>query len=96
MVVAAANYPGETRPGAALRGLEAAAGLADVKVFHAGTRRGAHGWETRGGRVLGVCARGDDLRAAIERAYAALAAIEVEGGQYRRDIGVRALTRRGD
>lgn len=94
VVVAAAGYPGETRPGAPIRGLEAVAGRADVKVFHAGTRRGPQGWETRGGRVLGVCARGADLRAAIERAYAAVAQIEVEGGQYRRDIGVRALTRK--
>lgn len=96
VVVAAAGYPGETRPGAAIRGLETVAELAEVKVFHAGTRRGALGWETRGGRVLGVCARGVDLRAAIERAYAALADIEVEGGQFRRDIGVRALTRRAE
>ena len=61
-------------------------------MFHAGTRRGLQGWETRGGRVLGVCARGDDLRAAVERAYAAVSQITVDGGQFRRDIGVRALT----
>jgi phosphoribosylamine--glycine ligase len=92
VVIAAAGYPGDTRPGAAIRGLEAAVSLPDVKVFHAGTRRGADGWETRGGRVLGVCARGDDLRAAIARAYAAVELIAVEGGQFRRDIGARALS----
>ena len=92
VVIAAAGYPGETRPGAPIAGLERAAELPDVKVFHAGTRRGLQGWETRGGRVLGVCARGDDLRAAVERAYAAVSQITVDGGQFRRDIGVRALT----
>lgn len=91
VVIAAAGYPGDTRPGAPIHGLERAAELADVKVFHAGTRRGAAGWETRGGRVLGVCARGDELRAAIARAYAAVECITVEGGQHRRDIGARAL-----
>lgn len=92
VVIAAEGYPGEPRRGAAIAGLEAAASLADVMVFHAGTRRGAQGWETSGGRVLGVCARGTDLRAAIERAYAAVGRISVPGGQVRRDIGVRALT----
>ena len=90
VVIAAAGYPERVAPGAAIRGLEAASALSDVKVFHAGTRRGPEGWVTAGGRVLGVCARGPDLRAAIERAYAACAHIEVVGGQYRRDIGGRA------
>ena len=90
VVIAAAGYPERVAPGAAIRGLEAASALSDVKVFHAGTRRGPGGWVTAGGRVLGVCARGPDLRAAIERAYAACAHIEVVGGQYRRDIGGRA------
>lgn len=91
VVIAAAGYPERVAPGAAIRGLEAASALPDVKVFHAGTRRGPEGWVTAGGRVLGVCARGPDLRAAIERAYAACARIEVSGGQHRRDIGARAL-----
>ncbi len=91
VVIAAAGYPERVAPGAAIRGLEAASALPDVKVFHAGTRLGPDGWVTAGGRVLGVCARGPDLRAAIERAYAACARIEVVGGQHRRDIGARAL-----
>ncbi len=91
VVMASAGYPERVAPGAAIRGLEAASALPDVKVFHAGTRRGPEGWVTAGGRVLGVCARGQDLRAAIERAYAACARIEVVGGQHRRDIGARAL-----
>jgi phosphoribosylamine--glycine ligase len=92
VVIASAGYPERSETGAAITGLDSAAALPECKVFHAGTRRGPNGWETRGGRVLGVCARGDDLRAAIERAYAAVARIHVERGQFRRDIGVRALT----
>jgi phosphoribosylamine--glycine ligase len=90
VVIAAAGYPGKVEPGAVILGLAAAAAMPDVKVFHAGTRRADEGWVTAGGRVLGVCARGPDLRAAIARAYAACDAIEVVGGQYRRDIGARA------
>ena len=90
VVLAAAGYPGRSEPGAAIRGLEAAASLADVKVFHAGTRRVGDGWVTAGGRVLGVCARGPDLPAALTRAYAAVDRIAVAGGQFRRDIGARA------
>ncbi|MBL9101030.1 MAG: phosphoribosylamine--glycine ligase [Myxococcales bacterium] len=90
VVLAAGGYPGACTPGAAIRGLELAQELPDVKVFHAGTRRGADGWVTNGGRVLGVCARGPDLPAALVRAYAAVDRIDVAGGQHRRDIGARA------
>jgi len=90
VVIAAAGYPGRSDPGAAIRGLGAAASLSDVKVFHAGTRRDGDGWVTAGGRVLGVCARGPDLPAALARAYAGVACIEITGGQFRRDIGARA------
>jgi phosphoribosylamine--glycine ligase len=89
VVVAAAGYPGRTEPGAAITGLDLA--FPDVKVFHAGTRRVGAGWVAAGGRVLGVCARGDDLPAALARAYAACARIEVAGGHYRRDVGARAV-----
>ena len=69
--------------------------LPGVQVFHAGSRQDEHGtWRTNGGRVLGVCARGDTLREAITRAYQAADRIEIEGGQMRRDIGARALPRR--
>jgi phosphoribosylamine--glycine ligase len=87
VVIAAAGYPGRAS-GAAIRGLEAAAALPDVKVFHAGTRRdAADGWVTAGGRVLGVCARGPDLPRRDRPAYAGCARIEVVGGQHRLDIG---------
>ena len=90
VVFAAAGYPGRVEPGATITGLAVAADMPEVKVFHAGTRRAGDGWVTAGGRVLGVCARGPSLAAAIARAYEACAVIEVVGGQHRRDIGARA------
>ena len=63
-----------------------------VVVFHSGTRRApGGGFETAGGRVLGVTARGPDVATARERAYAAVERIHFEGRHLRRDIGDRAL-----
>ena len=65
--------------------------LPDAKVFHSGTRRGAAGgWETAGGRVLGVTARGRDLAAARARAYELVRGIRFEGAHFRSDIASRA------
>ncbi len=94
VVVAAGGYPGKIRSGDAIEGLDTDTG-ADARVFHAGTRIDATGHVvTAGGRVLAVCALGDDLAAARERAYAIVRAIRFEGAFYRRDIGHRALQRR--
>jgi phosphoribosylamine--glycine ligase len=88
IVLASAGYPLSSRSGDAIAGLDRAAEIPDTQVFHAGTRRDPHGgWETAGGRVLGVCARGDTLEAALRRAYAAADCIHFEGRQMRRDIG---------
>jgi phosphoribosylamine--glycine ligase len=62
-------------------------------IFHAGTRKGPRGIETAGGRVLGVTARGHDLRTAIEQAYQAVSRIQFDGMHYRRDIGRKGLER---
>ena len=91
VVVASAGYPASSSKGDPIEGLERAGSLPGVKVFHAGTRRTADGWVTHGGRVLGVCARGDDLPGAIARAYEAVEQIHIPGMQVRRDIGARAL-----
>jgi phosphoribosylamine---glycine ligase len=92
VVLAAAGYPGVPRAGDVIMGLADAAALADVKVFHAGTRRRDDGaFVSQGGRVLGVCARGEDLRGAIARAYEAVDCIGFAGMQHRRDVGARAL-----
>jgi phosphoribosylamine--glycine ligase len=63
-----------------------------VAVFHAGTARTADGsLAAAGGRVLNVCARGEDLKTARERAYEAIARIDWPQAAYRKDIGWRGL-----
>ncbi len=94
VVLASDGYPEHPVKGQAITGLERAAEMAGVKVFHAGTARDDEEgkWITAGGRVLGVCAKGQDLGAAIQRAYEACDVIHFEGMHRRSDIGVRALT----
>jgi phosphoribosylamine--glycine ligase len=79
------------KTGAVIHGLDAAARLQDVMVFHAGTARRGDDIVTAGGRVLTIVATGPTYRLAIERAYAAVSLISFEGMQYRRDIGRKAL-----
>ncbi|MGH8232934.1 MAG: phosphoribosylamine--glycine ligase [Rhodanobacteraceae bacterium] len=93
VVVAASGYPGKVRSGDAISGLDASFGH-DVKIFHAGTKLDANGnVVTAGGRVLCVCALGEDLAQARDRAYNAAERIRFDGGLFRRDIGHRALRR---
>ena len=91
VVLASGGYPGQYETGKPIAGLDAAAALDNVVVFHAGTRKADGGFVTAGGRVLGVTARGPDLRAAVARAYAAAGKIKFEGMHYRKDIGTRGL-----
>ncbi len=93
VVVASGGYPGAYAKGLPIGGLTAAARVEGVEVLHAGTRRQGDTVVTAGGRVLAVTARGADLESVAQRAYQAVACIEFEGMQYRRDIGWRA--RRG-
>ena len=82
-----AGYPGGYRKGKVITGLDAI-DSPDVKVFHAGTTRGAQGEiVTSGGRVLGVTALGDSRDEARQTAYGALENIRFEGMQFRKDIG---------
>jgi phosphoribosylamine--glycine ligase len=93
-VLASQGYPRSYATGKPIRGLEAAGAQEGVVVFHAGTRRASDGgFETAGGRVLGVTARGADVIEARARAYAACEAITFEGAQRRSDIGSRAIDR---
>jgi phosphoribosylamine--glycine ligase len=66
-------------------------------VFHAGTRRAeaGEGYETAGGRVLGITARGRNVAEARERAYQAVAGVSFDGMQFRNDIASRAIKRGG-
>jgi phosphoribosylamine--glycine ligase len=91
VVMASGGYPGTYDVGKKIMGLEDAAKLEGVKVFHAGTTSRDGGYFTAGGRVVGVCARAADLRLAVDRAYEAVAKIGFEGAHYRKDIAARAL-----
>jgi phosphoribosylamine--glycine ligase len=92
VVMASAGYPGAYESGKPISGIAEAEALGTA-VFHAGTRAGAHGVETAGGRVLGVTASGDNLAAAIARAYRGVDAIHFDGAHFRRDIGRKGLDR---
>ena len=92
VVLASGGYPGAYETGKAIREIDAAEATG-ATVFHAGTRMGAAGLETAGGRVLGVTAAGDDLAGAIDGAYEAVRRVAFEGMHYRTDIGRKGLRR---
>jgi phosphoribosylamine--glycine ligase len=92
VVMAAAGYPGTTRTGDRIEGLDVPLSPGAF-ILHAGTRRAADGSVvTDGGRVLTVGASAATLDAAARAAYDAVAAIHWDGEHHRRDIGGRALT----
>jgi phosphoribosylamine---glycine ligase len=91
VVMASQGYPGSYAKGKVIKGLEAAAALPDVKVFHAGTKMENGDVVTDGGRVLGVTALGETLAEAKARAYEAVECIHFQGAFYRKDIGDKAL-----
>ncbi len=93
VVLAAGGYPGTYSRGTPIEGVDAGAPGGDVKVFHAGTALRDGTLVTDGGRVLSVCALGDGVGAARERAYEHAARIRFDGMHYRRDIGHRAIAR---
>jgi len=93
VVVASGGYPGTYEAGKKIIGLEQAAKIGGVKVFHAGTSRRDGGFYTSGGRVLGVTARAATLPKALDAAYQATSTIGFEGAHYRKDIAARALKR---
>ncbi len=91
VVAASAGYPKSYAPGKKISGLEAAADVEGVVVFHAGTKITGSEVVTAGGRVLGVSAAAPTLEQALARAYESIANIHFDGMYYRRDIGHRAL-----
>ncbi len=93
VVMAAEGYPGDYRKGDGIEGLEDAARIDDVYVFHAGTTLLNNRCVTNGGRVLGVTALGDSIQKSINTAYRAVDCISWKGAQFRRDIGKKALGR---
>ncbi len=90
IVLASAGYPVSSDRGRAIEGVDVAGRRPGVVVFHAGTAMKEGTLVTAGGRVLAVSASGDDLKQALDRAYAAVDDIHFEGMQVRRDIGRRA------
>ena len=93
VVLAAGGYPGGYRKGDVIEGLERDE-EEGIKVFHAGTALDRNGRVvTAGGRVLCVCALGDSVREAQQRAYRRVEAIRWPDMFYRRDIGYRAVER---
>ena len=91
VVIASGGYPAAFETGKVIQGLEQAAQVEGVKVFHAGTANTNGQVITSGGRVLGVTAAASTLDAALARCYEAAAKISFEGMYYRKDVGHRAL-----
>ncbi|MDH4982226.1 phosphoribosylamine--glycine ligase [Hyphomicrobium sp. D-2] len=93
VVLAANGYPATPETGTEINGVEKAAAVDGVEIFHAGTRRDGGRLLATGGRVLNVTAIGNTVAEAQARAYQAAAAIDWPGGFYRKDIGWRAVER---
>jgi phosphoribosylamine---glycine ligase len=95
VVMAAKGYPGPYRKGSLIEGLDEAAKVEGVEIFHAGTKSEGGRMVANGGRVLDICALGTSVAQARERAYAAVDQIRWSDGFCRRDIGRRAIERHG-
>jgi len=93
VVMAAKGYPGSYDKGSVIDGLDEAAQIEGVEIFHAGTKSDGTHILANGGRVLNVSARGKTVREAQTRAYAAVDRIKWPQGFCRRDIGWRAIER---
>ena len=93
VVMASEGYPGSYEKGKLIRGLDEAAKVENLKVFHAGTKLDASGNAiTNGGRVLGVTALGDTVATAKLQAYKAVKCIRWDGAWCRKDIADKAIT----
>jgi phosphoribosylamine--glycine ligase len=93
VVMAARGYPGNYSKGSIIGGLDEAARIDGVEIFHAGTKADGDHIVSNGGRVLNICASGKTVREAQMRAYAAVDRIKWPDGFCRRDIGWRAIAR---
>ncbi len=92
VVLASVGYPNKYETGKTISGLDAAARLDDVQIFHAGTKRVNDEIVTAGGRVLAATALGSTIEAARARAYEAVSRIQFENCHYRHDIALSAIT----
>ncbi len=90
VVLASGGYPGKFETGKRIDGLTVTNNNTGVEIFQAGTKKEHDSIVTSGGRVLGVTAAGDSLRAALKLAYQAVEKIHFDGMHYRKDIGANA------
>jgi phosphoribosylamine--glycine ligase len=93
VVMAANGYPGDYVKNTVIRGIEKAADMPDVEIFHAGTASIADEIVSIGGRVLNITAKANNIHTAQKLAYAAAEKIAWPDGFYRRDIGWRAVNK---
>jgi len=93
VVMTAGGYPGDYTKGAIISGLDEAATLPDVAIFHAGTALKNGAVVTNGGRVLGISATGSTVAEAVKKAYKAVFCIKFDGAHFRSDIAHHALQR---
>ncbi len=93
VVMAAKGYPGSYQKGTVIRGLDRAAAIPGVSIFHAGTAKKGDDIVATGGRVLAITARGRTVTEAQQKAYQAVDQIDWPEGFCRRDIGWRAIAR---
>jgi len=93
VIMATKGYPGDYGKGSVIEGLDDAAGVEGVEIFHAGTRAEGGKILANGGRVLNICATGKTVTEAQQRAYQAVDRIKWPDGFCRRDIGWQAVER---
>jgi phosphoribosylamine--glycine ligase len=94
VIASSAGYPGKYTTGLPITGLDAAAKVPGVQVFHSGSSKVGDQILTAGGRVLGITAVAPSLEEALGRAYQAIDEINFDGIYFRRDIGHRALSKK--
>jgi phosphoribosylamine--glycine ligase len=95
VIMASGGYPGSYEKGKVIMGLDGVPRDDRTMVFHAGTKLEGDKVVTNGGRVLGLTTLDDTLEGAIERNYDLIKGIEFEKCYYRKDIGLKALKRKG-
>ncbi|CAN5338643.1 phosphoribosylamine--glycine ligase [soil metagenome] len=93
VIMATKGYPGDYGKGSVIKGLDAAAAVEGVEIFHAGTKADGGKILANGGRVLNICASGKTVLEAQQRAYHAVDLVDWPDGFCRRDIGWQAVAR---
>lgn len=89
IVMASGGYPGSYETGYEIFGLTDASRGGRTKIYHAGTKKEDGRYYTKGGRVLGVTAKGNNLDEAIKAAYLAVEKVDFKNKHYRKDIGIK-------